>query len=57
MQRVDDLAEATAFLLRTYSGEEHVNIGTGADITNAELDELMDGYNGQMMEGGNETML
>ena len=34
---VDDLAEASAFLLRTYSGEEHVNIGTGADITIAEL--------------------
>ena len=34
---VDDLAEACAFLLRGYSGEEHVNIGTGTDITIAEL--------------------
>jgi GDP-L-fucose synthase len=34
---VDDLADATTFLLRTYSGEEHVNIGTGADITIADL--------------------
>ena len=38
---VDDLAEATAFLLRTYSGEEHVNIGTGADITIAELADMV----------------
>ncbi len=34
---VDDLAEACAFLLRGFSAEEHVNIGTGSDITIAEL--------------------
>lgn len=34
---VDDLAGACAFVLRHYSGEEHLNIGTGADITIAEL--------------------
>jgi GDP-L-fucose synthase len=34
---VDDLADACAFLLRRYSGEEHVNVGTGTDITIAEL--------------------
>ncbi len=34
---VDDVAEACAFLLRHYSGEGHVNIGTGSDITIAEL--------------------
>jgi GDP-L-fucose synthase len=34
---VDDLADACAFLLQRYSGEEHLNIGTGTDITIAEL--------------------
>lgn len=28
---VDDLADALVFLARTYSGEEHVNVGTGTD--------------------------
>ena len=34
---VDDLADACVFLLTRYSGEEHVNVGTGSDITIAEL--------------------
>jgi GDP-L-fucose synthase len=34
---VDDVADACAFLLRHYSGEEHLNVGTGTDITVAEL--------------------
>ncbi|WP_272877234.1 GDP-L-fucose synthase [Neoroseomonas eburnea] len=34
---VDDVADACAFLLRHYSGESHLNIGTGTDITIAEL--------------------
>lgn len=34
---VDDLADACAFLLAHYSGEGHLNVGTGADITIAEL--------------------
>jgi GDP-L-fucose synthase len=34
---VDDLADACVFLLRQYSGEEHVNVGTGSDVTIAEL--------------------
>jgi GDP-L-fucose synthase len=34
---VDDLADALVFLMRAYSGEEHVNVGTGADVTIAEL--------------------
>jgi len=38
---VDDLADAAAFLLRTYSGEEHLNIGTGADITIADLAQMV----------------
>lgn len=38
---VDDLAEACVFLLRTYSDEGHVNIGSGTDITIGELTELV----------------
>ena len=34
---VDDVAEACGFLLQTYSGEGHLNIGTGSDITIKEL--------------------
>ena len=34
---VDDVAEACTFLLRSYSGEGHLNIGTGSDITIKEL--------------------
>ena len=34
---VDDVAEACGFLLRSYSGEGHLNIGTGTDITIKEL--------------------
>ncbi|BDG70899.1 GDP-L-fucose synthase [Roseomonas fluvialis] len=34
---VDDVADACAFLLERYSGEGHLNIGTGSDITIAEL--------------------
>lgn len=38
---VDDLADACVFLLKDYSGEEHVNVGSGKDITIAELAELV----------------
>jgi len=34
---VDDVADALVFLTTTYSGEEHVNIGVGYDITIREL--------------------
>ena len=34
---VDDLAEGCVFLLQRYSDEEHVNIGSGADIPIIEL--------------------
>lgn len=34
---VDDLAEATLFALEHYSGEPHLNVGTGTDVTIAEL--------------------
>jgi GDP-L-fucose synthase len=38
---VDDLADALVFLMRRYSGEPHVNVGTGVDMTIRELAELM----------------
>ncbi len=34
---VDDLADACLFLMRNYDEEEHVNVGTGEDLTIAEL--------------------
>ena len=30
---VDNMADACVFLLENYSGEQHVNIGTGKEIT------------------------
>ncbi|MCW2283830.1 GDP-L-fucose synthase [Rhodoblastus acidophilus] len=36
---VDDLADACVFLLKTYSESEHINVGTGDDITIKELAE------------------
>jgi GDP-L-fucose synthase len=38
---VDDLADACVFLMRHYSGEDHVNVGTGEDLTIAELAETL----------------
>jgi GDP-L-fucose synthase len=38
---VDDLAEACMFLLSSYSAEGHVNVGTGGDISVAELAEAV----------------
>ncbi|SUS08802.1 bifunctional GDP-fucose synthetase: GDP-4-dehydro-6-deoxy-D-mannose epimerase and GDP-4-dehydro-6-L-deoxygalactose reductase [uncultured Defluviicoccus sp.] len=34
---VDDLADAVVHVMRAYSGEDHINIGTGTDVTIAEL--------------------
>jgi GDP-L-fucose synthase len=34
---VDDLADAVIFLLKTYSGDSHVNAGVGEDVTISEL--------------------
>ena len=36
---VDDLADGCTFLLQHYSGEGHINLGSGTDITIAELAE------------------
>jgi GDP-L-fucose synthase len=38
---VDDAADALVHLLKTYSGHEHVNVGTGEDVTIAELAKLI----------------
>jgi GDP-L-fucose synthase len=38
---VDDLADASVYLIRTWSDNEHVNIGTGEDVTIAELAQLI----------------
>ncbi|MDZ4736534.1 MAG: GDP-L-fucose synthase [Rhodospirillaceae bacterium] len=38
---VDDLADALVYLLKFYSGESHVNVGTGSDVTIAELAETI----------------
>lgn len=38
---VDDLADACVFLMKTYSGDEHVNVGFGNDVTIRELTEAV----------------
>ena len=38
---VDDLADACVFLLRHYSGDEHVNVGFGDDLTILDLAHLV----------------
>jgi GDP-L-fucose synthase len=38
---VDDLAEACIFMLKHYSAPEHLNVGTGSDVTIRELSELV----------------
>jgi len=48
---VDDLAAATVFLMDHYSGESIVNVGTGTDVTIAELARLIRevvGYTGTL---------
>jgi GDP-L-fucose synthase len=47
---VDDCADALVFLLRHYSGEDHVNVGTGREVTIRELAALIAetvGYRGR----------
>jgi GDP-L-fucose synthase len=48
---VDDLADALVFLLERYSGDSHVNVGWGSDVTIAELARLVAatvGYEGAL---------
>lgn len=49
---VDDLADACVFLLKSYSGDEHVNIGSGSDVTVLELTEMVNaavGFEGDIV--------
>ena len=49
---VDDLADAAVFALRAYEGEEHLNVGTGTDVTIRELAELIAetvGWSGELV--------
>lgn len=49
---VDDMADACVFLLENYDGEQHVNIGTGKEISIKELAELVKkvvGYTGKII--------
>ena len=48
---VDDLADASIFLMNHYSGDETVNVGTGRELTIKELTELVSktiGYEGEI---------
>ena len=48
----DDMADACVFLLENYSGERHVNIGTGKEVTIKQLAELVKktvGFNGDIV--------
>jgi GDP-L-fucose synthase len=48
---VDDCADALVFLLKNYSGAEHVNVGSGTDVTIKELAQLVCrvvGYSGEI---------
>jgi GDP-L-fucose synthase len=49
---VDDLADACIFVLEHYSGESHLNVGTGEDTTIAEfartVSDVID-YHGQFV--------
>ena len=49
---VDDMADACVFLLENYDGEQHVNIGTGKELTIKELAELVKktvGFDGEIV--------
>lgn len=49
---VDDMADACVFLLENYEGEEHVNIGTGKEVTIKQLAETVKsvvGYEGEIV--------
>ncbi len=49
---VDDMADACVFLLENYSGEQHVNIGTGKELTIKELAETVKrtvGFEGEII--------
>lgn len=48
---VDDLGEACVFLMQNYNGEQHVNVGTGSDLSIKDLALLVKkitGFNGNI---------
>ena len=48
---VDDLAAACIFLMKNYNGEQHVNIGSGTDVSIKELAMMIQsiiGYKGEL---------
>jgi GDP-L-fucose synthase len=48
---VDDMADGCVFLMENYDGEEHVNIGTGKEVSIRELAEIIKdviGFNGKL---------
>jgi GDP-L-fucose synthase len=48
---VDDMADACIFLLKHYSGDQHVNVGTGVDIPIGDFAQLVKrtvGYEGRL---------
>ena len=48
---VDDMADACVFLMQNYSGEQHVNIGTGEEVSIRQLAETVKevvGFNGKL---------
>ena len=50
---VDDLASACLHLMDSYDGEEHVNVGTGEDVTIRELAEMVKetvGFAGEIVQ-------
>src|SRR3546814_20265305 len=60
---VDDLADACVHLLKTYSGQDHVNVGYGDDVTILELAETVKdvvGFEGEIRSeerrGGKECV-
>lgn len=49
---VEDMADACVFLLENYSGEQHVNIGTGKEVTIKQLAETVQrtvGFTGEVI--------
>ena len=49
---VDDMADACVFLLENYDGEQHVNIGTGKEVTIKQLAEMIKkevGFTGEIV--------
>ena len=49
---VDDMADACVYLLENYDGEQHVNIGTGKEVTIKQLAETVAkvvGFNGRII--------